>query len=417
MTKFNRTILQKNDGIVITLTGTIAFFLAFSPIMDPYILMEIGSGITIRINDIFAITLGFLCMLKSPTINKETGFLISWIWGLAIISMLALFGTETRFSMIIKNLLVWAVYAFLLMYIWREPCRDIYFKWIERIALLVVIVVFLQFILGHLDISMWDGRIPGISLSKYDGWSGYIDRNTGDIRPCGIFQEASYVGIYLLVAYAQALREEKVAKALIYALAMITTTSIVAVVGSGIVTVYFLLDSKKLEVQAQTWLKVVAIIIFAFIAILFLSEKDQAVHTVVHYIQRRFLTLNADLAGQREASSKMRLLGNIDLWNQYNWWQKIFGVGIDQYANYFHVTSYSNVFVTTILNSGLAGITYLTICLVSLLRRMEKKNAIFWVVLIIIFASDYQWFNWFFFYLLSACILMESKGCNICNDQ
>lgn len=55
---------------------------------------------------------------------------------------------------------------------------------------------------GNIGIHVWNGRIPGFSLSKYDGWAGYIDRNTGDIRPNAFFQEASYVGINLSVAFA-----------------------------------------------------------------------------------------------------------------------------------------------------------------------------------------------------------------------
>ena len=67
-------------------------------------------------------------------------------------------------------------------------------------------------------------------MGKYDGWAGYIDINTGDIRPNGIFQEASYLGIYVSVAYVQAFKEERIKRMLLYAISMLMTTSVVAIV-------------------------------------------------------------------------------------------------------------------------------------------------------------------------------------------
>lgn len=168
-----------------------------------------------------------------------------WLLGLGIIG---LFGNIISSSDVLnsfKNLIVWLIYAICLNYLWDKPCRDDFFYWVELIAIFASIIVILQFICGHLGIHMWDGKIPGLVLSKYDGWAGYIDINTGDIRPNGIFQEASYLGIYVSIAYAQAFKEEKLKRMLLYAIAMLMTTSVVAIITLVTITILTLIMEKN----------------------------------------------------------------------------------------------------------------------------------------------------------------------------
>lgn len=401
--------LERRRFGVISLSGSIAFFLAIAPILDPYIVAEIGSGFTLKVNDVLMIFFGLIMFSKSSSYDKYTGLLIKWLMGLLIISIFGNLISSTNLANSMKNLIVWFIYAFFLMYVWKSPCRDHFFKYVQIIAIIAATFVLLQFVCGNLGIPIWNGRIPGLALGKYDGWSGYIDPNTRDIRPNGLFQEASYVGIYLAVAYAQAFKEGKMKLLILYALAMLLTTSMVSIVSLIVVTIYLLIESKKLDLSSRTTRRVIVVIIIGIAGVVYLSATNAAIGHSVAYIMKRITNLSSDLQGTRMSSTKYRLLGHIDLFQNYSFIQKLFGVGVSQYSQYFNVLSYSNVWVTTLLNSGITGVIFLVLCFVGLSRITIKENRVFFIIFLLVISADYQWFSWYFFYMISSCILLSGK--------
>lgn len=119
----------------------------------------------------------------------------------------------------------------------------------------------------------------------------------------------------------------------------------------------------------------------------------------------RFNRLESDLTGARMSSAKYRLLGYSYLFQNYSFVQKMIGVGLGQYSAVFGVKSYSNVWITTLLNSGIIGLLFFIGILILLRKRIMSQNRIFFWIMILVFSSDYQWFNWYFYYLISACVL------------
>ena len=402
-------VQSKKKFGVISLTGTVGFFLAIAPVLDPYTLIEIGSGFTLKINDLIMLFLTTLCFSGSYKLEKNTDFLCKWLFGLGIIG---LFGNLASGSDIVnssKNLIVWLIYAICLNYIWKKPCRDEFFYWVELIAIFASILVIFQFICGYIGIHMWDGRIPGLSLGKYDGWAGYIDVNTGDIRPNGIFQEASYLGIYVSIAYAQAFKEEKLKRMLLYVIAMLMTTSVVAIITLATITVLTLIMKNKLSLSSRTTRKIFVLIGIFILILIIAGNLNTAIGDSITYVLKRFTNFNSDLNGARMSSTKYRIIGHVDLFNQYSFLQKLFGVGIAQYSQVFNVSAYSNVWVTTLLNCGIIGVGYLALCVFNLKKRVKKENIIYLVVLILVLSSDWQWFSWYFFVLISACTLSSDR--------
>ncbi len=362
---------------IISLTGTVGFFFAIAPVLDPYIVIEIGSGFTLKINDIIMIFLTILCFSRSYKFEKKTGFLCIWLLGLGIIGILGNLASNTDMANSFKNLIVWLIYAVCLTYLWKTPCRDKFLQWIEIIAMIASILVILQFISGYIGIAMWDGRIPGLTLGKYDGWAGYIDINTGDIRPNGIFQEASYLGIYVSVAYVQAFKEERIKRMLLYAISMLMTTSVVAIVILITTTVFVLIMKKRIDLSSKMTRRILLLIGAFIIGLVFVSNLNEAVSDSIAYIMKRFTNFTSDLNGARMSSTKYRIIGHLELFNQYSVFQKMFGVGIAQYGSLFNVKSYSNVWVTTLLNCGIIGVGYLIICVLNMIKRIRRENIVF----------------------------------------
>lgn len=401
---------SKSKSRIITFSGIVGFFLAIAPVLDPYVVMEIGSAFTLKINDVIMLILVFSIFLRSPVVKTKTSFLCIWLFGLGFIGLYASLISNSDVLNSMKNLFVWFIYAICLSYIWKIPCRDKFFKWIEVIAIIGSILVIAQFISGYLGISMWDGRIPGLALGKYDGWAGYIDINTGDIRPNGIFQEASYLGIYVSVAYAQAFKEEKTKRMLLYVIALLMTTSLVAIVTLISTTILMIIMRKRIDLSSKTTRRILILIIMFIVGLIIASNLNRAIGDSISYVMKRFTNFNTDLNGTRMSSTKYRIIGHVDLFGQYSVLQKLFGVGIAQYGNLFNVKSYGNVWVTTLLNSGILGLSYLIICVLSMKKNIKKENIVFLVIFIFVLSSDWQWFSWYFFMLISACILTNKES-------
>lgn len=405
--------LERRRFGVISLSGSIAFFLAIAPILDPYIVAEIGSGITIRVNDIFIIFFGLLCFSRNSHINRRTYILCVWVAGFALISIMGNIISTTPFSSSLKNAAIWMIYAILLMYVWgydgQDDCRSKFLYYVEIIALIGCLLAIVQFVCGHLGIGMWNGKIPFLQLSKYDGWAGYIDKNTGDIRPNGIFQEPSYLGIFTSVALTNALKRQKYIRVFIYALTMLLTTSLVAIVLGVFIICYLVLKSKDNQITPKLKRRIVLFVVLALVVSYFYAQSNQAIINSINYIYNRLLNFQSDLTGARMGSTKYRIMGHIDLFSRYSISQKIFGLGIGQYSAYFGVSSYSNVWVTTLLNSGVVGVIWLIICIISLFRRIKKEQYIFVFIFLIVISVDYQWFGWYFFYLITSAMLKTNE--------
>lgn len=409
-------ISDKNSPYYMTLTfsGVVALFLAIAPVFDPYIIAEISEGFTLRVNDIFIVTLGIIGFLKNYKIDKRTGFLIYWCLFMAVISLFGLMGSlgykGISFSSAYKNIIIWIIYSFLIMYLWKSPCREKFMNCVVTVGTICSVVIILQFIFGHLNIIFWDGRISLFQLSKYDAWAGYVDKNTFDIRPCGIFQEPSYCGIYLLVALTYCLKKNKYFMVCLFGISLILTTSLVGIMGTVVVILYYMLFSNDRVSKKYKWITFLGIVI---LIIFFTFSQNSSIQSVWQYVTRRLTNITFDLNAERMGSTKRRLLGNIYLFSSYNLWQKLFGMGANQYASYFGVLNYSNNIINIILNYGIIGFLGFVFFLKKLFDRVEKENHIYFYILLIIFLVDQQWFNWFFFYLLSACVLRSESDSNI----
>lgn len=394
----------------ITLSGVVGFFLAIAPILDPYILISIGSGFTLKINDVFMLLIGFFCIIKFEFSLSRINDLMYLTLGLLFVTFFANMYNSTSIINSLKNIIIWFIYALILSYIWELPARKSFFYWLEIFALIASIIVILQFIAGYIGVPMWDGNISFLNLSKYDGWAGYIDKNTGEIRPNGFFQESSYVGIYLSVALAKTFKENRIWRAIIFSFAMLLTTSLVAVISCGFVIIYSLIKAKRLNISFSMRRKILFFGIVAILLISYLINFNDALNDSFEYIIKRFTNFESDLAGIRMSSTKYRILGHIELFGKYDFLQKIIGVGVAQYASFFNVSSYSNVWVTVLLNSGFCGIFILVLFLSKFKKRTLKSESVFFWIMILIFCSDYQWFNWYFFYLMSACVLKNPNA-------
>ena len=163
------------------------------------------------------------------------------------------------------------------------------------------------------------------------------------------------------------------------------------------------------KIKTKDKIRLLVIIIFALIILLILYHKNDAVQNMFNYYILRYNKLGSDFA-RSSSSASQRILGNIKLFSKYNVFNNIFGVGVNQYALYFGLSSdYSNDIVCTLLNYGVIGIICLLLYSISLFKNIKKQGVIHVVIFLSVLCIDHIWFNEYFFYLLTWIILFWRK--------
>lgn len=392
----------------------VAAFLATFSIIEPYVLFSIGSGtgrFTIRFADFFLLIVFVLCISRNRRKLSiiSTDSLLFWYLGFSIITIISFFHPSHLSLMVsIKSIIINIIYIYIFEKLWDIECRDIFYRYVLNIGLVVSAIIFIQAICGYLHIPFWNGRFP--FLQVYGHWSGYIS-NTGAVRPNSLFQEASYAGIYLIVALAISIQSKKFKHTILFVFALLLTTSLVAISGCVICLVYTIIFYKgsglSLKHKRRLILIVFAILFLAFIVYCSNEQISKSVNQIIV----RLSGIEESLAGERMSSERYRLTGYSYYFESYPLWFKLFGVGEAQFSFYlFTPNSYSNNFVTCLLNFGYVGVFFMVFMLGRLFYRLSSERKIFFFLLLLLFATDAIWFNWHFFYLITPCFVSGPLG-------
>ena len=385
-------------------------FLAISPIFDPYLLASLGS-FSLKFLDlpmlIVAALLVFAVGLRFSNQGKHSIFIIILLFAFfTMVSFLS--GDENRsFSNALMNIAIEIVFAISVTLMWQSSSRELFVRIVSKVAFWATIFLFIQYIAVNLGFTqIFNGKIPFLNMGKHDYWAALIDPNTGDIRVHSIFQEPAYYGMYVLPVFASTLKNREHKKSVFYLLGLVLSSSLVAILGAVIVFVASLFFVRENASVSKTIKNVVLVAIAAGLLTLLYTQVD-FVRETIDYALERTQSISGDLEDENLGSNKIRLLGYIDRFAEYPLFFKVFGVGSNQFSAYLGVTAYSNTIVSTILNYGIVGSVILLVCVFRWFKRVPA-NRIFLVVFVLVMASDYQWMNWYFFYLISWIVLSES---------
>lgn len=377
-----------------------ALCLALIPVLSPYILLRIGSGVlrvTFRVTDVFLIIIGIWAIQKG--IPKVTQKFLLFYSGFVVFTILALnpMGMGPAIKMIVCNYMYIGLFSLL----WNRTDPETFFGYACKIGVIVSIVALLQFVGGNLGLNVWDGRLPFLEVQGH--WAGYWELKS--VRPNSIFQESSYIGVYLLPCFAYCLNKSKYKMALLTGCALLFSSSLIAIAGIAMVLLYFILISNAITLKRKvTFLLVLFLIILAGV---FLASRLDSFSSLLDYITRRILNIAPDLDNDRMGSTRYRLTGFSSLFEYYSPWQKIFGVGENMYGLYFGLEkAYGNNFVIALMNFGIVGLTYYIGFCLWLLFKLNRRDRVYALIFILISATDYTWFSYRFFYLMTPVVVM-----------
>lgn len=409
----------RSTGILARIT---AVALAVAPILDPYIVGSFGL-VTVRLMDVVLIILASIHVLGRRTegLNdvKSLCFLLVALLFCTIVS--SFFSIEKASSVSALGLIAkYGIYAVCFGMLLEKTTLSLMARYATVIALIATGYIILQyFLVGGFYVSIWDGVLP-FPINDTDGFSPLFDRNTGEIRPRAFFQESSYYAIYSAPVLIKLILDKKKVATGILILGLLLSTSFLGVVVIAI-GAFLLINGAINERGSINWTVValiasliglagICVIVLYSLGVLpqlnsFLEAIESKVASIIH--------IDSENAWGR-SSAQYRLLGNIELFGNYSPLEKVFGVGMGQYASVYSQeieSAYSNTAVTILLNCGLLGLTCMTIWLVGLFFNCSNKMKTFPLLFAIFVFTDNFWFNWYFFYVL-AWVVAAKRDCD-----
>lgn len=389
----------------------IALLLSVFPILDPY---AIGTeGVSFMIVDAFAIFTVLWSFAKNQIVlNKVLSYLLLSIVAISLIAaMVTLHGT-LNLTLEVKVLIVQLILLMAFGFLWANVNKPLFFKTVVAIGVVCASLAIVQYIAVNLGfVNFYSGRLP-FPVGSENHFGGLIDLNTGDVRVHSFFEEPSYLALFELPLFAYCIKQRKIFCALLIGAACLVSSTVIGLAGLLIILLYSIFADSSIKFKHK--IRALVVIGIAILGCIYLYYRNATVKALVDYYAFRLTNLETDMQ-RAESSASYRLTGNINMFRYYPILNKIFGTGINQHGVYFNLEkNYSNDFVTTIMDFGILGVIVLLVALCALYRRISKDGKIYFILFVMVMAVDHIWFNIYFFYLLTWCVLHYKESDNLC---
>lgn len=381
----------------------ISFFPIIMMVLAPYALRQGGTGLC----DILIVGMAvYLLLIEKVFFFKPLFLLLVAELFLTLFSFLFSKSNDTSLLLAIKIFMVFALYLLVYSSIWKCHIMKSFFVFAKWSGVICAILAILQFVFASTGVNFYNGQLP-FPLSKNSYFGGLFDGNTGDLRVHSFFEEPSYLAFFEIPIVIHLIQEKKYVWAGLCGVACILSGSMIGVVGL-LFSVLFVLFFDS-NIKKRTKLHLVIVILFMFAVFVMLYIYSSGFKELINYYLKRFS--NIENSSKREDSSfSQRLAGNISLFNNYGLFNRLVGVGFNQYPLYFGLTKdYSNDIVSTLLNFGYLGIVILIFTLVGIWKKTSAHGRVFAGVLFILIAVDHSWFGSMFFYMLTWVIVKSDN--------
>ena len=249
------------------------------------------------------------------------------------------------------------------------------------------------------------GRIPFLELdSSVAGWM----KESWGFRFNSLFSECSYFAIFLLPLFAYSIKTKRYLDSLIYGFSLVLSSSTTGIFGICIVLLYeicYINVIRKREFKA-----LIVIGLFVVVAGYFIV-RNQEVLTMLLRTSNKVSELN-------EGASDDRLFGGVNLFFELPFKEQIFGVGLNQLANYFKmngkdIPNYANTIVSALVNNGVIGLFFWIFYFINIFKISQRNNnQVFFYLYFAVSCADPLTFNHRFYQFLYFIVFI-----NFCSDQ
>lgn len=386
-----------------TATKWFAIIVAIFPILSPYALFGVSSSLLL----VFGMLCIYFLKYKCVYLHKATGLMLIYMFTISVVNGLFTINHSLNVVLSIKVSSIFFIYLLFFSNAWNTICDSQEFfsiaVTIGKICALLAILQFVAVSLGYTN--FYSGRLP-LALEKYSTFAPLVDPVTGALRVHSFFEEPSYLAIYELPVFAYLFRKEDYLWSAVVAFSCIASGSVLGIVGILIIVIVLFFGS---TISINQKVRIILITVILLILIIVIIYKSPSIQNLFSYYMRRYLNIGRDFL-REDSSVSQRIVGNLPLFTEYNLYNRMFGVGINQYPVYFGLSKdYSNDFVSTLLNFGYFGILALILWIGSLIKECNKQSAVYLAIVLLVLSIDHTWFSDNFFYLLSWLIFSGKR--------
>lgn len=363
---------------------------AISPLLAAYLVVP---GITLSSFLVCLITILFLFShQKDISFNHEI-FLFAGIIFLSTTSSLYHLIVPNNwydFQLLVHNLFSISMCFFPLCILIRHLNTKIFIH-ISYISgtIASAIVIWQQYTLLTTGSFYKDFFLPFFELNR--------DVDSLGIRPSAFFTEPAHFSIFILPIFFTAIIHKKIFLTLFLGFGILCSGSTTGFLLIAILVFYhFIQASKKNFIQIIISIVITSATYFA----------------IQHYASDILLNNYAKLESAEKGDSDIRLLGPLTYASYLNFFEKIFGITLNQLSSFlqefgiYRIKNYANAFIFMFFSYGLFG----ELLLISYLLKKwfeAKKTKGYFIIFIGILASDQIIFNTNFLYLSIYLILSD----------
>lgn len=372
----------------------ISFIVAVFPALSVY---NLFAGTSLAFALLWIVLIPLLVYKKEGiSYNWDELFFFFGIFFISILSALIHLTLEKEwfdFTLFYHNLYSIAICLFPLFFLANKINVSVFVKTVLFFGVIASIVLIWQwFSLLFSGSFQKDLFFLGLEMTRnVDTFSAF--------RPSSFFTEPAHFAIYMLPAFQIALFLKKNVLIGLFAFAILCSGS-----STGFMLLSLLLVLHLYNVGTKKWYAVVMYFIVFSFAVL-----------VVFYVLPDVLLRNFNkLDSVRLGSSDMRLFGPIAYLSNYQFYEHMFGVSLNQLGNYLlstglsikAIANYANAIIYMYISFGLAGFVLFVGYMVKKWKSIRTSHEFFFIFLGIA-CSDQILFNGHYLYLLMFVLLTD----------
>lgn len=351
----NITSVRKTDNPNILIKGYLLMFVLL-PILNQYM---IGSVKVIQIYTFIGVIIWLLIGKEHKVDFKITSYIIYAI----IISCIGFSVVDTGKIIQLALRLTGFIFLILNFYVvFANFCnRDFVVKWYSRIVELVTVTLLIQYLIYKFSGFPFMLLLPNVPLNYNGGLnsSAFMSFTIGRIftgyyyRPCSIFIEPAFHAMYCIpYVVIQLFSSERVTSknilfALIVSVSMILTTSSMAIAACTVVWIFFIMKIMSLR-NANSIKSFLFILPIIALGVYFIATSEGVLTSVAIKVDN---IQNID----HSSSLTWRLFRGVECYKGIGVFQKIFGCGYGDVANYLN-----HIQLKTIYDTNLTLIDYMS---------------------------------------------------------
>lgn len=322
--------------------------------------------------------------------NKFHLKLFSFFIFFAILNFFAVLNSAMSLAEIFfNNTIYFLSYSLLFCLVLKHTDQIFFYKIIYFFAIISTTIIFVQYLSYNFFNTSLDFFLPlDMNVSNNQG----IDFQSSIFvtgRPNSLFLEPAHYAIFTLPVFYYTLLKNRILLAVFFMAGIMLSTSTTGF-AIGLILLFYNYLIKSFNLKS-----ILIVFISGFLYII-------SYNFIINIVSRNIVKLSSD-----SLSENIRIFGTTNIVNYIIDNHLFFGIGFNQLSAVLNELNYANTYFNIFFSFGIFGVILFLVMLGYLFKINSQKG--FWIILVLICATDQIFVNRNFLYLLSIIYLLNIR--------